>query len=207
MYFRKEININTYLFKGMCSNGPLVGIVPHKSLFETSLKREVKLRLSISVLLPKIVKKTAFTKNINITYTTLRLEIPASPLGIGPFNLLSLSRLPNHVFMRKTIRWMFPCYRNIVKTSEKRITTRSSNNMTTIFSIPNYINSVKIAVNPNIDVQMFNWHLNLGSWLIQLSATFIIFRYLRENEGKKKKINQLFNLRRQVKESKAQSRV
>jgi hypothetical protein len=79
--------------------------------------------------------------------------------------------------------------------------------MTTIFSIPNYINSVKIAVNPNIDVQMFNWHLNLGSWLIQLSATFIIFRYLRENEGKKKKINQLFNLRRQVKESKAQSRV
>lgn len=113
MYFPKEINKNTYLFKAMCSNGPLVGIVPHKSLFETSLEREAKLRLSISVLLHnKIVKKTASTKNINITYTTLRLEIPASPLGIGPFNLLSLSRLPNHVFMRKTIRWIFPCYRN-----------------------------------------------------------------------------------------------
>jgi hypothetical protein len=28
----------TYLFKGMCSKGPLVGIVPHKSLLETSLE-------------------------------------------------------------------------------------------------------------------------------------------------------------------------
>uniref|UniRef100_A0A2P2J1P4 LRR receptor-like protein kinase n=1 Tax=Rhizophora mucronata TaxID=61149 RepID=A0A2P2J1P4_RHIMU len=48
----------------MCSNGPLVGIVPHKSLFEMS--------------------------------TTLRLEVPTSSLGIGPVNLLSLSRLPNN---------------------------------------------------------------------------------------------------------------
>lgn len=62
MYFPKEININTYLFKGMCSNGPLVGIVPHKSLFETSLKREAKLGLYISVLLHRIVQKTASTK-------------------------------------------------------------------------------------------------------------------------------------------------
>jgi hypothetical protein len=28
----------TYLLRGMCSNGPEVGIVPHKSLLETSLK-------------------------------------------------------------------------------------------------------------------------------------------------------------------------
>ena len=30
----------TYLFKGICSNGPVVGIVPHKSLLETSLKKK-----------------------------------------------------------------------------------------------------------------------------------------------------------------------
>jgi len=30
--------IGTYLFNGICSNGPEVGIVPHKSLLETSLK-------------------------------------------------------------------------------------------------------------------------------------------------------------------------
>lgn len=36
----KERNSEAYLFKGMCSNGPLVGMVPHKSLFETSLKQK-----------------------------------------------------------------------------------------------------------------------------------------------------------------------
>jgi len=30
----------TYLLRGMCSNGPDVGIVPHKSLLETSLKEQ-----------------------------------------------------------------------------------------------------------------------------------------------------------------------
>jgi len=38
---RNQDSVNksrTYLFKGMCSKGPLVGIVPHKSLLETSLE-------------------------------------------------------------------------------------------------------------------------------------------------------------------------
>lgn len=35
----------SYLFRGICSNGPEVGIVPHKSLFETSLEeREQNLK-------------------------------------------------------------------------------------------------------------------------------------------------------------------
>lgn len=34
----QERYIGTYLFNGICSNGPEVGIVPHKSLLETSLK-------------------------------------------------------------------------------------------------------------------------------------------------------------------------
>lgn len=92
----------TYLFKGMCSNGPLVGIVPHKSLFETSLKRQAKfLELSVCVLLYKILLSTQ--EGVEITYTTLRLEIPVSSLGTGPVNLLSLSRLPNQILMRKKI--------------------------------------------------------------------------------------------------------
>lgn len=32
----KEKYSKAYLFKGMCSNGPLVGMVPHKLLLETS---------------------------------------------------------------------------------------------------------------------------------------------------------------------------
>lgn len=32
-----------------------------------------------------------------MTYTTLRLVIPVSSLGIGPFNRLSLSRLKNKI--------------------------------------------------------------------------------------------------------------
>jgi len=35
-----KIANQTYLLRGMCSNGPEVGIVPHKSLLETSLKRK-----------------------------------------------------------------------------------------------------------------------------------------------------------------------
>lgn len=31
----------SYLFRGICSNGPEVGIVPHKLLFETSLEERV----------------------------------------------------------------------------------------------------------------------------------------------------------------------
>ena len=34
-----KIGNQTYLLRGMCSNGPEVGIVPHKSLLETSLKK------------------------------------------------------------------------------------------------------------------------------------------------------------------------
>lgn len=47
-----ETGNETHLLRGICSNGPDVGIVPHKSLLETS--------------------------------TTLRLDIPASSLGMGP---------------------------------------------------------------------------------------------------------------------------
>ena len=37
----------TYLFKGMCSNGPLEGIVPHKLLLETSLQNQKTISISV----------------------------------------------------------------------------------------------------------------------------------------------------------------
>jgi hypothetical protein len=37
-----KIGNQTYLLKGMCSNGPEVGIGPHKSLLETSLNKKSK---------------------------------------------------------------------------------------------------------------------------------------------------------------------
>lgn len=37
-YAMKSLIPESYLLSGMCSNGPLVGIVPHKLLFETSLQ-------------------------------------------------------------------------------------------------------------------------------------------------------------------------
>jgi hypothetical protein len=37
-YNKIETGNETYLLRGICSNGPDVGIVPHKSLLETSLK-------------------------------------------------------------------------------------------------------------------------------------------------------------------------
>jgi len=42
---RNTRNFGTYLFNGICSNGPEVGIVPHKSLLETSLKIKGMFRL------------------------------------------------------------------------------------------------------------------------------------------------------------------
>jgi hypothetical protein len=43
-----KIGNQTYLLKGMCSNGPEVGIVPHKSLLETSLKKKIKAQGSVN---------------------------------------------------------------------------------------------------------------------------------------------------------------
>ena len=43
-----KIGNQTYLLRGMCSNGPEVGIVPHKSLLETSLKRKKNQRTNHS---------------------------------------------------------------------------------------------------------------------------------------------------------------
>jgi hypothetical protein len=36
----KRTGSQTYLLRGMCSKGPDAGIVPHKSLLETSLKQQ-----------------------------------------------------------------------------------------------------------------------------------------------------------------------
>lgn len=85
----------TYLFKGMCSNGPLEGIVPHKLLLETSLQNQKT--ISISVMLwhhiVRTYSKELNTNQISSTYTTFKVDIPARVLGIGPLSLLSLRRL------------------------------------------------------------------------------------------------------------------
>jgi hypothetical protein len=87
---RNTRNFGTYLFNGICSNGPEVGIVPHKLLLETSLKIKGMFRLFESTHIH--VMLTTYIKT-NVTYTTFRLVIAMSSLGIGPVSRLSLSRL------------------------------------------------------------------------------------------------------------------
>ena len=74
----------TYLFKGMCSNGPLEGIVPHKLLLETSLQNQMKISVMLLHNTARNILEELSISQISNTYTTFKVCIPASVLGIGP---------------------------------------------------------------------------------------------------------------------------